>query len=90
MAPFTPTDPSFTTKRWSMIWRKKASLSSDSPEELETVTKGTVIIRSHGVARDIYEIIEKNGLHLVDATCPFVLKIHQYRPKRERRPETIS
>ena len=55
---------------------KKGVSVLNSPEELETVTKGTVIIRSHGVSRDIYEIIEKNGLHLVDATCPFVLKIH--------------
>ena len=43
-----------------------------------------MIIRSHGVSRDIYEIIEKNGLHLVDATCPFVLKIHRTVGKRER------
>lgn len=63
---------------------KKGVSVLNSPEELETVTKGTVIIRSHGVSRDIYEIIEKNGLHLVDATCPFVLKIHNHRPKRER------
>ena len=56
---------------------KKGVAVLDSPEELETVTEGTVIIRSHGVAKDIYDIIEKNGLHLVDATCPFVLKIHR-------------
>ena len=56
---------------------KKGVAVLDSPEELETVTEGTVIIRSHGVAKDIYDIIEKNGLHLVDATCPFVLKIHK-------------
>ncbi len=38
---------------------KKGVSVLNSPEELETVTKGTVIIRSHGVSRDIYEIIEK-------------------------------
>lgn len=48
-----------------------------SREELEKISEGTVIIRSHGVAKDIYELIRQKGLHLVDATCPFVLKIHR-------------
>lgn len=48
-----------------------------SREELEKISDGTVIIRSHGVAKDIYELIRQKGLHLVDATCPFVLKIHR-------------
>ncbi len=48
-----------------------------SKEELASLKEGTVVIRSHGVGRDIYSIIEKNGLHVVDATCPFVRKIHR-------------
>ena len=36
-----------------------------------------MIIRSHGVAREIYDLIYKKGLELVDATCPFVRKIHK-------------
>ena len=48
-----------------------------SRDELEKISEGTVIIRSHGVAKDIYELIRQKGLHLVDATCPFVLKIHR-------------
>ncbi len=46
-------------------------------EELAKVTRGTVIIRSHGVAENIYRLIEEKGLHMVDATCPFVKKIHR-------------
>ena len=68
---------------------KKGVSVLNSPEELETVTKGTVIIRSHGVSRDIYEIIEKNGLHLVDATCPFVLKIHNIVRKESEAGKNI-
>ena len=68
---------------------KKGVSVLNSPEELETVTKGTVIIRSHGVSRDIYEIIEKNGLHLVDATCPFVLKIHNIVQKESKAGKNI-
>lgn len=37
----------------------------------------TVVIRSHGVAHDVYEILEQNNTHYVDATCPFVSKIHR-------------
>lgn len=48
-----------------------------SKEELETLKEGVVVIRSHGVGREIYEILERQGLDLVDATCPFVKKIHK-------------
>ena len=48
-----------------------------SIEELKAITEGTIIIRSHGVSKEIYDIIKEQGLNIVDATCPFVLKIHR-------------
>lgn len=45
--------------------------------ELKKISKGTIIIRSHGVSKDVYEMIEEQGLKLVDATCPYVRKIHK-------------
>ncbi len=36
----------------------------------------TVIIRSHGVSREVYERLQKQGVEIVDATCPFVKRIH--------------
>ena len=45
-------------------------------ETLQNLKEGTVIIRSHGVAKEIYDILEQNGLECVDATCPFVKRIH--------------
>ena len=36
----------------------------------------TVIIRSHGVARDVYRRLEERGVEIIDATCPFVKRIH--------------
>ena len=36
----------------------------------------TVIIRSHGVARDVVTRLEKRGVQIIDATCPFVKRIH--------------
>ena len=36
----------------------------------------TVIIRSHGIKKSEQEVLEKNGIEFIDATCPFVKKIH--------------
>ena len=48
-----------------------------SEEELQDLEEGTVIIRSHGVGKRIYDICAgKDRVRLVDATCPFVGKIH--------------
>ena len=45
-----------------------------APEE---ATPGsTVIIRSHGVTKAVYERLENMGVEIVDATCPFVKRIH--------------
>ncbi len=44
---------------------------------LRELNEGTVIIRSHGVGKAIYDRIKQQGLCLVDATCPFVKKIHR-------------
>lgn len=46
----------------------------DSPEQAEPGQ--TVIIRSHGVARKVYEQLEGRGVEIIDATCPFVKRIH--------------
>ena len=46
-------------------------------EELKVLSEGIVIIRSHGVSKKVYEILEERGVRCVDATCPFVKKIHK-------------
>ena len=45
-------------------------------EELDAITEGTVIIRSHGVEKRIYDKLNAKKIRIVDATCPFVKKIH--------------
>ncbi|MBO5571451.1 MAG: bifunctional 4-hydroxy-3-methylbut-2-enyl diphosphate reductase/30S ribosomal protein S1 [Ruminococcus sp.] len=47
----------------------------DNVDELES--DETVVIRSHGVGRDVYEAIEAKGNRMLDATCPFVSRIHK-------------
>ena len=49
-------------------------MSEDEPPELYPV--GTVIIRSHGVTREVFDKLLAAGHNVIDATCPFVKKIH--------------
>ncbi len=37
----------------------------------------TLVIRSHGVAKEVYDSAAKLGIAVADATCPFVAKIHK-------------
>ena len=43
---------------------------------LDGIESGTVVIRSHGVKKSIYDAIHQKGLTVIDGTCPFVKKIH--------------
>ena len=43
----------------------------------------TVIIRSHGVSKAVYERLLKQNVEIVDATCPFVKRIHEIVSKAE-------
>lgn len=56
---------------------KKGVVVLESEEELKALKEGTVIIRSHGVEKRIQRLIEDNGLECIDATCPFVKRIHR-------------
>ena len=46
----------------------------DTPEEAPE--GATVVIRSHGVGREVYRRLENRNVTIVDATCPFVKRIH--------------
>jgi 4-hydroxy-3-methylbut-2-enyl diphosphate reductase len=46
-------------------------------ESLEEVASGVAVIRSHGAPPHVYQALERRGLQSVDATCPFVKKMHR-------------
>ncbi len=48
----------------------------ENDEQLEQLSEGTVIIRSHGVSAAVQKKIQDKGLTVLDATCPFVKRIH--------------
>lgn len=52
--------------------------------ELQQIESGIVIIRSHGVPKRIYKKLEKKGITCVDATCPFVKKIHNIVEEQQK------
>ena len=58
-------------------------------DELRDAQRGIVIIRSHGVGPSVYREIQKLGFEIVDATCPFVLKIHRLVEQHSRDGERI-
>ncbi len=48
-------------------------------EDVESLDEGgdvTVIIRSHGISKETLKKLEGKNVHIADATCPFVSKIH--------------
>ena len=46
-------------------------------QELDEVPDGcTVIFSAHGVSREVKETAKKRKLHVFDATCPLVTKVH--------------
>ncbi|MBW6511497.1 MAG: 4-hydroxy-3-methylbut-2-enyl diphosphate reductase [Desulfuromonadaceae bacterium] len=48
----------------------KGVITVNSPDEIPTGS--TVVIRAHGIAREIRETLEQRGIRIVDATCPKV------------------
>ena len=60
----------------------------DSIEEADSLSEGTVIIRAHGVPKVLNDRLcrkDENGtaiLDVMDATCPFVKKIHEIVKKQ--------
>ena len=63
----------------------------DTEEDLGRLPKGegTVIIRSHGVSRHVYDILKERKVEVVDATCPFVKKIHRIVAERSAAGDAV-
>ena len=74
-----------------VIENKEELLAMDMEELLDTSDGkvGTIIIRAHGVPREIYDILEQRGLECIDATCPFVKRIHRIVEKESREGKHI-
>ncbi len=65
----------------------------DGTEHVEELKKsgksGTLVIRSHGVSKAVHENCMKSGLEVVDATCPYVKKIHRIVEKQAAQGDCV-
>lgn len=48
-----------------------------------------IVIRTHGIEKETLSDINSRGLEYIDATCPFVLKIHRIVSKAEQGTVTL-
>ena len=59
-------------------------------EELSEVPAGSVTIFSaHGVSRDVADDASRRGLHVLDATCPLVSKVHNQGNRYARQGRNV-
>ena len=58
-------------------------------KDLDQVPPGVVILRSHGVSRAVMDDLKSHGFEIVDATCPFVKKIHKIVQEYDEKGYTI-
>ncbi len=59
-----------------IVVRELAEAGIGLAETLNDAASGTVIIRAHGVVPQVIEAAHDRGLTVVDATCPYVKKVH--------------
>ena len=60
------------------VVRELAEKGVHSVENLDSLHTGdTLIIRAHGAPPSVYEESERAGIRLIDATCPYVKRIHK-------------
>jgi 4-hydroxy-3-methylbut-2-enyl diphosphate reductase len=62
--------------------------SEEALRALESIPAGqerpVIVIRAHGVSEEITRLIEEKGMECVDATCPFVKRIHRIVEKETK------
>lgn len=55
---------------------KKGLVVIDDVEAIKKLKNEVVIIRTHGIEKELQDILQKNKNYIVDLTCPFVKRIH--------------
>lgn len=68
---------------------KKGVYPIDLAEVKKLGPGDTVVIRSHGISLQTFEMLKSLGVNLIDATCPFVSKIHRIVEKASKEGKTI-
>ncbi len=58
-------------------------------DDISSLKEGIVIIRSHGIPKAVSDLLASQNVTVVDATCPFVKKIHRIVQEHSRKGEQI-
>ena len=59
-----------------IVVRELAEAGVGLADTLDDAATGTVIIRAHGVVPQVVDAARERGLNVIDATCPYVKKVH--------------
>lgn len=73
----------------AFVTNKLKEKGVDIIDDLDSIDSGTVIIRSHGVGKAVYDKIKEKNLKLIDATCPYVKSIQNKVEKYHNKGYTI-
>ncbi len=46
-------------------------------ESVDDIAEGVLVVRSHGVEKEVFEAAQAKGLEVIDASCPFVKNTHR-------------
>lgn len=57
--------------------KSKGLVEINNYDEIKNLKNNKVIIRTHGIEKDVYDLLTSNNNSIVDLTCPFVSKIHK-------------
>ncbi len=68
---------------------KKGVKVIESPDEIENLHDGIIVIRSHGVTKEVHKKLLDTGLEIIDATCPFVKRIHKIVEEESKKGKSI-
>lgn len=56
--------------------KNKGLIEINDYNDIVALKNEKVIIRTHGIEKELYDILKANGNEIIDLTCPFVHKIH--------------
>lgn len=57
--------------------KSKGLVEINNYDEIKNLKNNKVIIRTHGIEKDVYDLLTSSNNSIVDLTCPFVSKIHK-------------
>ena len=67
--------------------RKKGVITVNDLEEIPDGAR--VIIRAHGVPPEDYDFLQSKGCVILDATCPFVARIHRIAEEESQKGRAV-